>query len=67
MNRRQAQGQLLRVAGALQESWGWVINDQTMRIRGERQRLWGRLLARDGALRVILFSRQPVRKPVAHR
>jgi hypothetical protein len=39
------------------EGWGWVINDQTLQIRGQRQRLFGRLLARDGALRVTLLSR----------
>jgi uncharacterized protein YjbJ (UPF0337 family) len=62
MNRQQLRGQLLRVTGALREGWGRVISDQTMQIRGERQRLLGRLQVRDGA-RVILSSRQLVRKP----
>ena len=47
MNRQQLRGQLLRVTGALREVWGRVISDQTMQIRGERQRLLGRLQARD--------------------
>ena len=62
MNRQQLRGQFLRVTGALREGWGRVISDQTMQIRGERQRLLGRVQARDGA-RVILSSSQLVRKP----
>ena len=62
MNRQQARGHLLQVIGALREGWGRVINDQTMQIRGEGQRLSGRLQARDGA-RVTLSSRQLIRKP----
>ena len=65
MNRQQARGRLLQVIGALQEGWGWVINDQTMQIRGEVQRLSGRLQARKGAPRAILISRRPDRKPIA--
>jgi uncharacterized protein YjbJ (UPF0337 family) len=67
MNRQQARGQLLQVTGALREGWGWVINDQTMQIRGERQRLLGRSQARNGVLRVILFSRQAGRNPADER
>jgi uncharacterized protein YjbJ (UPF0337 family) len=67
MNWQQARGQLLQVTGALREGWGRVISDQTMQIRGERQRLLGRSKARDGALRVILFSRQSGRNPAAER
>jgi len=65
MNRQQARGQFLQVTGALREGWGRVISDQTMQIRGERQRLLGRSQARDGALRVILFSRRAGRDPAA--
>jgi uncharacterized protein YjbJ (UPF0337 family) len=67
MNRQQARGQLLQVTGALREGWGRVISDQTMQIRGERQRLLGLSQARDGALQVILFSRQAGRNPAAER
>jgi uncharacterized protein YjbJ (UPF0337 family) len=67
MNRQQARGQFLQVTGALREAWGRVISDQTMQIRGERQRLLGRSQARDGVLRVILFSRQAGRNPAAKR
>ena len=67
MNRQQARGQLLQVTGALREGWGWVINDQTMQIRGERQRLLGRSQARNGVLRVILFSRQAGHNPADER
>jgi uncharacterized protein YjbJ (UPF0337 family) len=67
MNRQQVRGQVLQVTGALREGWGRVINDQTMQIRGERKRLSGRLQARDGDLRLILFSRGPGRKPVGQR
>lgn len=67
MNRQQARGQLLQVTGALREGWGRVINDQTMQIRGERERLLGRLQVRDGTLRVIMFSRRLVRKSIAQR
>jgi uncharacterized protein YjbJ (UPF0337 family) len=65
MNRQQARGQILQVTGALREGWGRAINDHTMQIRGERERRLGRLQVRAGALRVILFSRQPGRKPMA--
>lgn len=65
MNRRQARGQFLRITGALREGWGRVINDQTMRIRGEQDRLFGRAQQRDGTLRVILFSRRLDRKSSA--
>ena len=58
MNRRQLQGQFLQMTGAVREGWGRVINDQTMQIRGERQRLLGRLQARD-ALRSAAASRRP--------
>ena len=67
MNRQQARGHLLQVVGALREGWGRVINDQTMQIRGEGQRLSGRLQAREGALRVALVSRGPDRKPIVPR
>jgi uncharacterized protein YjbJ (UPF0337 family) len=65
MNRQQARGHILQVVGALREGWGRVINDQTMQIRGEGQRLSGRLQARQGAPRAISVSRRPDRKPIA--
>jgi uncharacterized protein YjbJ (UPF0337 family) len=58
MNRQQARGQLLQITGVLREHWGRVISDQTMQIRGERERVVGKSQAREGALRVFLFSRQ---------
>ena len=67
MNRQQARGHLLQVIGALREGWGRVINDQTMQIRGERERLLGRLQARDGAFEIILISRRRGRKSVTQR
>ena len=51
MNRLQAQGHLRRVVGTLRQSWGKVINDQTMQVRGEHDKLMGRLQAGDGATR----------------
>ena len=65
MNRQQARGHLLQLVGAILEGWGRVINDQTMQIRGEGERLSGRLQAREGAPRAVLVSRRPDRKPIA--
>jgi hypothetical protein len=42
-----------------------VISDQTMQIRGERQRLLGRLQARGGA-RLTIVSRAD-QKPIGQR
>jgi uncharacterized protein YjbJ (UPF0337 family) len=53
----RARGRLLRLTGALRQAWGSVINDQTMRIRGERERLLGRMQAHDGAPLAVLHSR----------
>ena len=66
MNRLKLQGQLLRVTGALRQGWGRVISDQTMQIRGERQRLLGRLQARGGA-RLTIVSRRADQKPIGQR
>jgi uncharacterized protein YjbJ (UPF0337 family) len=67
MNRQQLQGQLLQVTGALRQGWGRVINDQTMQIRGERQRLLGRLQAHGGAVRLTIASRRKDQKPTVQR
>ena len=45
MNREQPHGHLRQVVGALRENWGRVIDDRTMHIRGERDRLLGRMQA----------------------
>jgi uncharacterized protein YjbJ (UPF0337 family) len=67
MNRQQLQGQLLQVTGVLRQGWGRVINDQTMQIRGERQRLLGRLQARGGVVRLTIASRRQDQKPPVQR
>jgi uncharacterized protein YjbJ (UPF0337 family) len=58
MNRFRARGQLLRLTGAFRQAWGSVINDQTMRIRGERERLLGRMQMSYGAPLAVLHSRR---------
>ena len=67
MNRQQLQGQLLQVTGALRQGWGRVINDQTMQVRGERQRLLGRLQASGGSVRLTTASRRQDQKPTVQR
>ena len=67
MNRQQLQGQLLQVTGALRQGWGRVISDQTMQIRGERQRLLGRLQAHGGAVQLTIASRRQDQKPTVQR
>ena len=56
--RLRARGQLLRLTGAVREAWGKVINDQTMRTRGEREQLLGRMQVHDGEPLGILHSRR---------
>jgi uncharacterized protein YjbJ (UPF0337 family) len=43
MSRDQFQGRLLRLVGALEQGWGWLIDDQTLCARGERDRRLGRM------------------------
>jgi uncharacterized protein YjbJ (UPF0337 family) len=43
MTRDQIQGRLLRFVGTLEQGWGWLIDDQTLRARGERDRRLGRM------------------------
>jgi uncharacterized protein YjbJ (UPF0337 family) len=43
MTRDQVQGRLLRLVGTLEEGWGWLIGDETLRARGERDRRLGRM------------------------
>jgi uncharacterized protein YjbJ (UPF0337 family) len=57
-NRLRARGQLLRLTGAVREAWGKVINDQTMRIRGEREQLLGRIQMHNGEPLGVLHSRR---------
>jgi uncharacterized protein YjbJ (UPF0337 family) len=55
------------MTGAVREGWGRLISDQTMQIRGERQRLLGRMQSREGALRTTPVSRRPERKAGVQR
>jgi uncharacterized protein YjbJ (UPF0337 family) len=67
MNCQKARGQFLQLTGALREGWGWVINDHTMQIRGERERLLGRMQVRNCALRNERFLRSLDHESIAPR
>jgi uncharacterized protein YjbJ (UPF0337 family) len=43
MARDQIQGRLLRLVGALEQGWGWLIGDMTLCARGARDRRLGRM------------------------
>ena len=45
MNRQQALGHLRRVVGAIREGWGKLIDDRTMQVKGERDKMLGRVQA----------------------
>jgi len=45
MNRQQAQGHLRQVVGAIREGWGKLIDDRTMQVKGERDKMLGRVQA----------------------
>lgn len=45
MNRQRAQGHLRQVVGAIKEGWGKVIDDRTMQVKGERDKMLGRAQA----------------------
>lgn len=51
MNRDRIEGRVRAFVGALEETWGRVIGDQTLRFRGERSRALGRLQSGYGAVR----------------
>jgi uncharacterized protein YjbJ (UPF0337 family) len=51
MNRQQAQGHLRQVVGVLRKGWGKVIDDRTMQVRGERDKMLGRAQAGNAASR----------------
>ena len=58
MTRDQIQGRLLRLVGALEQGWGWLIDDQTLRARGERDRRLGRMWqAYSGTRTTTIYSR----------
>jgi uncharacterized protein YjbJ (UPF0337 family) len=42
-------GGLQQFAGVLEQGWGWLISDETLRVRGERDRRIGRLRQRHDA------------------
>jgi uncharacterized protein YjbJ (UPF0337 family) len=42
MTRDRMVGGFQRLAGALEQGWGWLISDETLRIRGELDRRLGR-------------------------
>jgi uncharacterized protein YjbJ (UPF0337 family) len=54
----RARGQLLCLTGTLRKAWGKIINDQTMRILGEREQLLGRMQMHDGEPLGVLHSRR---------
>jgi len=39
-------GGLQQFAGVLEQGWGWLVSDETLRIRGQRDRWIGRLRQR---------------------
>jgi len=39
-------GGLQQFAGVLEQGWGWLVSDETLRIRGKRDRWIGRLRQR---------------------
>ncbi len=53
MNRQQAQGHLRQVVGAIREGWGKLIDDRTMQVRGERDRMLGRVQVEYGTNREV--------------
>jgi uncharacterized protein YjbJ (UPF0337 family) len=58
MSRDQIQGRLLRLVGALEQGWGWLIDDQTLRARGERNCRLGRMWqAYSGTCTTTIYSR----------
>jgi len=57
MTRNQIQGRLLRLVGALEQGWGWLIDDQTLCARGERDRRLGRMWqASSGTRATTIYS-----------
>lgn len=53
MNRLQAQGHLLRVVGTIREGWGRLIDDRTMQVMGERDKLLGRVQTKYASKREV--------------
>lgn len=53
MNRQQAQGHLLRVVGAIREGWGKLIDDRTMQVKGERDKMLGLVQTKYGSNREV--------------
>ena len=53
MNRKQAQGHLRQVVGAIREGWGKLIDDRTMQVMGERDKLLGRVQTKYASKREV--------------
>jgi uncharacterized protein YjbJ (UPF0337 family) len=53
VNRQQAQGYLLRVVGAIREGWGKLIDDRTMQVKGERDKMLGLVQTRYASKREV--------------
>jgi uncharacterized protein YjbJ (UPF0337 family) len=53
VNRQQAQGHLLRVVGAIREGWGKLIDDRTMQVKGERDKMLGLVQTRYASKREV--------------
>ena len=43
MDRDRVEGRLRQWVGAIEQGWGWLIADETLVMRGERDRRMGRM------------------------
>lgn len=60
MNRDRIEGNWTRLAGVVKECWGLAANDETLRVRGQRDRWVGRMQASYGIARETpLLPRKP--------
>ena len=60
MTRDRMYGGLQELAGVLEQGWGWLISDETLRMRGERDRHLGRIRQQyDPACETTVINRVP--------
>jgi len=64
MSLESLHGRWMKFAGIAKECWGMVIADETLRVRGERDRWMGQMQIESCALRAspLLQSRRALRR-----